>query len=86
MDDLDDLDGIAAWDIDVDRLKGLDKVIRDDEADATRQRWQYGRARLDSRGDRQRLPKGALHALCTATGNSRRELQYRMAFADHAPW
>ncbi len=30
-------------------------------------------------------PKGALHALCMATGNSRRELQYRMAFADKFP-
>jgi hypothetical protein len=86
MDDLDDLDGMASWDIDVDALRGLDKVIRDDDADATRQRWQYGRPMLDSRGDRQRLPKGALDAPCTATGNSRRELQYRMAFADQAPW
>ena len=38
MDDLDDVDGIAAWDIDVDRLKGLDNVIRDDEHEANRTR------------------------------------------------
>ena len=35
---LDDVDGIAAWDIDVDRLKGLDNVIRDDEHEANRTR------------------------------------------------
>jgi hypothetical protein len=81
----DDPAALAAWEIDVDNLRGLDKLIRDDEADANRIRWRYGRAMLASRGDRQRLPKGALHALKTATGNSRRELQYRMAFADKFP-
>lgn len=81
----DDLDGISDWDIDVDTLRGLDKVIRDDDVDAITHRWHFGRITLDSRGDRQRLPKGALAALSEATGNSRRELQYRMAFADKFP-
>lgn len=43
MDGLDNLDdGLSAWDIDVDRLKGLDKVIRDDEHETNRTRWEYG--------------------------------------------
>lgn len=82
--DCDDPD-ISDWDIDIEGLLVLDKQINGHEHDANRLRWQYGAAMLDSRGDRQRLPKGALHALGEATGNSRRELQYRMAFADKFP-
>jgi hypothetical protein len=78
----DDDDGIAGWDIDIENLLAWDKQINEHEHNANLIRWLYGKAMLASRGDRQRLPKGALHAMHVATGNSRRELQYRMAFAD----
>lgn len=81
----DDDGGLSGWDIDVDTLRGLQKLIADDEAHAIGVRWMFGKLMLDSRGDRQRLPKGALAAMSAATGISRRELQYRMAFADKFP-
>jgi hypothetical protein len=85
MDHEPDDDGIPAWDINVEELRCLEKLIADDEADAIRHRWEFGKIMLDSRGDRQRLPKGALAATSAATGISKREIQYRMAFADKFP-
>jgi hypothetical protein len=94
----DDEDDVSAVDWNVEELHRLDKEINDHEYDANRLRWEYGRHLIDGRGDRQRLPHGILNDLSAATGTSRRELQYRMKFADlfgteadmcnvlHLPW
>jgi hypothetical protein len=78
----DDEDDVSAVDRNVEELHRLDKEINDHEYDANRLRWEYGRHLIDGRGDRQRLPRGILNDLSAATGTSRRELQYRMKFAD----
>jgi hypothetical protein len=85
LDEPDDPDGGGIPDWDIEELIRLDKQINEHEADAIRRRWEYGRAMLAGRGDRQRLPKGALDDLGAVTGNSRRELQYRMKLADLFP-
>ena len=61
LDEPDDPDGGGIPDWDIEELIRLDKQINEHEADAIRRRWEYGRAMLAGRGDRQRLPKGALN-------------------------
>jgi len=78
-----DDDEIPEWNIE--ELRRLDKQINEHEQDAILRRWEYGRHVLDGRGERARLPKGILDDLGAATGNSRRELQYRMKFAEEFP-
>lgn len=59
MNPADDDDGLAAWDIDIECLQGLDKLIRDDVQDANRFRWRYGRHRWTVAATGNGYPRGS---------------------------
>ena len=62
-----------------------DKRIDAAESEGMRERWEFGKILLRLRGGKKRLPDGALVKLAAATGKSRRELKYRMQFAQEFP-
>lgn len=71
--------------VDIETLVLLDKRIDENECDALRARWEFGRGMLDMRDESGRMPHKQLARLVKATGKSRRELQYRAQFADSYP-
>jgi N6-adenosine-specific RNA methylase IME4 len=78
---------VASDDV-VEYAVALDKRVDAGEHDAVWARWEFGRWLLGQRGDvhgRMQLPDGLLTRLTEATGKSRRELQYRVLFAERYP-
>ena len=71
------------WDFET--LLIIDKRIDTSEADSIRDRWEFGRLMLAARDGRKRLPNGYLAQLVQRTGKSRRELGYRVQFAETYP-
>jgi N6-adenosine-specific RNA methylase IME4 len=72
---------VATVDLSLARFVKLEERIDGGEHDAILARWEFGRALLSERENKQ-LPKGRLAELIEATGKSRTELQYRMQFAE----
>lgn len=66
---------------DIESLVLLDKRIDENESDALRARWEFGREMLAARDGAGRLPNGYLTELVERTGKSRSELSYRAQFA-----
>ena len=73
------VDEVAARDDAV--YKPLEERVRKGDLDALRARWEFGRALLWERGDRERLPKGRLAHIANALAISEAELRNRMQFA-----
>jgi hypothetical protein len=69
---------------DIETLVLIDKRIDESEADALRDRWEFGKLMLAERVGKQ-LPKGMQAQLVQATGKSEREIRYRMQFAEKYP-
>lgn len=69
----------------IELLALLDKRIDENEADALRARWEFGREMLAARDGAGRLPNGYLTALAERTGKSRTELSRRAIFATRFP-
>ncbi|OBF43916.1 hypothetical protein A5787_14275 [Mycobacterium sp. 852002-50816_SCH5313054-b] len=65
-----------------DALKELSERISNNEADSIEARWEFGRVLLKQRGRNKQLPDGVLKEVVKTHGISRREVQYRMKFAD----
>lgn len=65
----------------VEQYVSLEERIDGAESDGVMARWEFGRALLSERVGKQ-LPKGRLADLVEATGATRRELQFRAAFAE----
>lgn len=63
----------------------LEALIRTSDLQGVLVRWQFGRHLLEERGAAKRLPNKRLEQLCRALHNSRRELAYRMQFAERYP-
>ena len=66
---------------DIETLVLIDKRIDENESDALRARWDFGRVMLAARDGAGRLPNGYLTELVRVTGKSRAELKYRAIFA-----
>lgn len=66
---------------DIEDLVLLDKRIDENESDALRARWEFGREMLAARDGAGRLPNGYLTALVQRTGKARAELSFRATFA-----
>jgi ParB family chromosome partitioning protein len=62
----------------------LDKRVDEAEGDGIFARWEFGRELLAERVGKQ-LPKGRLDEVVEAIGKKRREVQYRIAFAEDYP-
>jgi|GEM_PF-1496270 len=72
-------------DLDIERMVHIDQRIDANESDALRARWDFGQQMLAARDGAGRLPNGYLSALVERTGKSRRELGYRVQFAETFP-
>jgi N6-adenosine-specific RNA methylase IME4 len=72
-------------DLGIERLVHIDRRIDAREGEALRDRWEFGRELLAARDGKGRLPNGYLSALVERTGKSRRELAYRVQFAERFP-
>lgn len=72
-------------DLSIARLVKLEERISESEAGGLRARWEFGRELLAARDGKGRLPNGYLAAVGEKTGAGRRELQYRIAFAERFP-
>lgn len=70
---------------DIKSLILLDKRIDENESDALRARWEFGKGMLADRQGKGRLPDRYLSDLVKATGKSQRELSYRLQFAEIYP-
>jgi N6-adenosine-specific RNA methylase IME4 len=68
--------------VDIETLVLLDKRIDENECDAVRARWEFGREMLAMRDESGRLPHKRLVELVKVTGKSRTELKYRAQFAE----
>lgn len=66
---------------DIEALVLIDKRIDENEADALRARWEFGREMLAARDGAGRLPNGYLAQLVERTGKCRAELKFRAQFA-----
>jgi hypothetical protein len=65
----------------------LERRVDGAEHEAIWARWEFGRellAEREANGGKQ-LPHGRLDEVCTATGKSRSEIQYRVQFAERYP-
>jgi N6-adenosine-specific RNA methylase IME4 len=69
---------------DLARFEELEHVVRDAEHDGLRARWEFGRELLAYRVGA-KLPAGLLDEVSSCTGAGRRELQYRIMFAERFP-
>lgn len=67
------------------RLTRIEERITGAEGDGLRARWEFGHELLAARDGKGRLPNGYLTAVVDATGTSRRELSYRIKFAETFP-
>ena len=70
---------------DIETMVLIDKRIDENEADALRARWEFGREMLAARDGAGRLPNGYLAELVQRTGKSRPELSFRAQFAASYP-
>lgn len=67
---------------DIETLVLIDKRIDENESDALRARWEFGRDLLLRRDGKGKLPPGLRAELVERTGKSATELTYRMQFAE----
>lgn len=72
-------------DLSLARLVRIEQRIATTETDGLRARWDFGRELLAARDGKGRLPNGYLAFVVEETGASRRELAYRMRFAERFP-
>ena len=70
---------------DIETLVLIDKRIDENESDALRARWEFGREMLTARDGKGRLPDGYLTQLVERTGKGRSELSCRVRFAERFP-
>lgn len=69
-------------DLGIERLVRIEQQIGAAEGTGLRARWEFGHELLAARDGKGRLPNGYLSAVAERTGASRRELGYRMKFAE----
>lgn len=67
------------------RLVRLEERVVAAEGDGLRARWEFGHELLRARDGKGRLPNGYLTRVAEETGASRRELSYRIQFAEKCP-
>ena len=66
---------------DIETLVLIDKRIDENESDALRARWEFGREMLANRDVSGKLPVGMLSEVAARVGKSRSEIGHRMRFA-----
>lgn len=72
-------------DLGIERLVRIEERITAAEGMGLRERWNFGHELLAKRDGRGRLPNGYLTAVSEQTGASRREVSYRLSFAELFP-
>jgi N6-adenosine-specific RNA methylase IME4 len=76
---------VAVADLGIERLIHIDHRIDAHEGEALRDRWEFGHLMVAAREGMDRLPNGYMAMLMERTGKSRRELGYRVQFAESYP-
>lgn len=76
---------LAVADLGIARLVKLEERIGGAESEGLRARWEFGHELLRARDGKGRLPNGYLTQIVAETGTSRREIGYRMQFAERFP-
>ena len=69
-------------DLFTERLKKIEERISQAEDEGLRARWEFGREILAERRGKKLLPRGYLDEIAKEIGITRREIGYRMQFAN----